>query len=429
MKNTTDKAREAQGALAAFDEINVLNKKEDLSGSGNGGGELTGADAFEEVEIDKDKFTWIDWLRDNLQTILTIVQAIGIGLLAWKISSLFGAGMKEAIGLGIAAAGAFIFAKYAIDAWTNGVDWENLIGMFSGAAVFVAGLSVAFGKLGMTIGLFVSGAGMVVIALHDIMENGVTLQNALLLIAGTFLAFSAIGGIAIGAIAAALAGLFLAIVADWENVKSTVLEPLNAWWSNIKQNFAQGINGIRTMLNGLVTFVNGVFSLNWRQAWEGIQLIFEGAWDAMVGTVKFAINTGIGFINTLVNAMSAAFNAVINAINSIQFTIPSWVPVFGGKEFGGLNIPNIPEPANIPYLATGGIVTGATLAHIGEDGREAVLPLENNTEWMDVLADRMQSNSRPINIVFNGDLAELGRILKPVIDAENVRIGGTYQIV
>ena len=127
--------------------------------------------------------------------------------------------------------------------------------------------------------------------------------------------------------------------------------------------------------------------------------------------------------------MSAAFNAVINAINSIKFTIPSWVPVFGDKEFGGLSIPNIPEPANIPYLATGGIVTGATLAHIGEAGREAVLPLENNTEWMDVLADRMQSNSRPINIVFNGDLAELGRILKPVIDAENVRIGGTYQIV
>ena len=33
LKTTTDKAREAQGALAAFDEINVLNKKEDLSGA------------------------------------------------------------------------------------------------------------------------------------------------------------------------------------------------------------------------------------------------------------------------------------------------------------------------------------------------------------------------------------------------------------
>lgn len=428
LKTTTDKAKEAQGALAAFDEINVLNKKDNLSGSDNGG-ELTGAEAFENVEIDRERFTWIDLLRDNLKTILTIVQAIGIGLLAWKISSLFGASMKEAAGLGIAVAGAFIFAKYAIDAWCNGVDWENLIGMFSGATVFVAGLSIAFGKLGRTIGMFVAGTGMVVVALHDIMENGISLQNSLLLIAGTFLAFSSVGGIAIGAIAAALAGLFVAIVSDWEDVKSTVLGPLKIWWSNIQQNFAQGISGIKDILSGLLTFTNGVFSLSWKQAWKGIKEIFVGTWDAMIGTVKFAINTGIGFINTLVNAMSAAFNAVIDAINSLKFTVPDWVPKIGGKTFGGLGIPNIPTPKNIPYLATGGIVTGATLAHIGEAGREVVLPLENNTEWMDLLADRMQTNNRPINVVFNGDLAELGRILKPVIDTENVRIGGTYQIV
>ena len=44
---------------------------------------------------------------------------------------------------------------------------------------------------------------------------------------------------------------------------------------------------------------------------------------------------------------------------------------------------------SVPKLAKGGIVNGATLAMIGENGKEAVMPLENNTEWIDKLASRL----------------------------------------
>lgn len=44
-----------------------------------------------------------------------------------------------------------------------------------------------------------------------------------------------------------------------------------------------------------------------------------------------------------------------------------------------------------PALATGGIVTSPTTALIGEAGKEAVLPLEQNTDWMDELAYRIGS--------------------------------------
>lgn len=40
-------------------------------------------------------------------------------------------------------------------------------------------------------------------------------------------------------------------------------------------------------------------------------------------------------------------------------------------------------------LATGGIVSSPTLAMVGEAGKEAVIPLENNTEWLDKLADKL----------------------------------------
>ena len=60
-------------------------------------------------------------------------------------------------------------------------------------------------------------------------------------------------------------------------------------------------------------------------------------------------------------------------------------------------------------MATGGIVTRSTFANIGEAGKEAVLPLENNTGWMDVLADRIaERNSAPSKIVLKVGERELG---------------------
>ena len=69
-------------------------------------------------------------------------------------------------------------------------------------------------------------------------------------------------------------------------------------------------------------------------------------------------------------------------MGKIKFTVPSWIPVFGGKTW---------KAPTIPYLAKGGIVDSATLAMIGEAGKEAVIPLENNTQGLDLLASKLQT--------------------------------------
>ena len=46
----------------------------------------------------------------------------------------------------------------------------------------------------------------------------------------------------------------------------------------------------------------------------------------------------------------------------------------------------------MPYLAKGAVVDAPTLAMIGEAGKEAVMPLENNTGWIDELARRISLN-------------------------------------
>lgn len=59
-------------------------------------------------------------------------------------------------------------------------------------------------------------------------------------------------------------------------------------------------------------------------------------------------------------------------------------------------------------FATGGIITQPTLAMVGEQGKEAVVPLEHNTEWMNTLA----------GVVSGGmDLSEVVKLLKTMLQA------------
>jgi hypothetical protein len=80
-------------------------------------------------------------------------------------------------------------------------------------------------------------------------------------------------------------------------------------------------------------------------------------------------------------------NTVIDALNNLHFDIPDWVPELGGKSFG-FSIARL-STVSLPRLATGGIVDSATPLIAGEAGREAILPLENNTGWMDDLAAKL----------------------------------------
>ena len=46
---------------------------------------------------------------------------------------------------------------------------------------------------------------------------------------------------------------------------------------------------------------------------------------------------------------------------------------------------------SLPRLAKGGIVDSPTVAEIGEDGAEAVIPLEHNTKWIKKVANELRS--------------------------------------
>lgn len=95
-----------------------------------------------------------------------------------------------------------------------------------------------------------------------------------------------------------------------------------------------------------------------------------------------------------------------------------------------------------PAMAVGGLVTGPTRALIGENGPEVVLPLENNTHWMDILAQKINGAGGAgltigsINVTVSGaaGIDNVGGVIVQNIDEalstyqmqQNRGIGGVY---
>ena len=93
--------------------------------------------------------------------------------------------------------------------------------------------------------------------------------------------------------------------------------------------------------------------------WNGLKTGFGG----VVSVVRGYVEILVGFYKGLFNGIASVWN---NTVGKLSFKVPGWVPGLGGK---GFDVPNI------PMLADGGIVTGPTIAMIGERGPEAVVPL------------------------------------------------------
>jgi hypothetical protein len=114
------------------------------------------------------------------------------------------------------------------------------------------------------------------------------------------------------------------------------------------------ISSIRTIFGGLATFISGVFSGNWKKAWDGIKTIFQGIWDGIKNYLVTIINMMISGINFMIKSALVPVNALIKGWNN---TI--------GKVTGKISEVNIEIPA-IKAFKNGGVLDSPTLGLMGE---------------------------------------------------------------
>ena len=142
-----------------------------------------------------------------------------------------------------------------------------------------------------------------------------------------------------------------------------------------------------------------------------VRKIVDTVFDAMLIGGKAVFQGLTTYFTGVYNIFKTLFNGIAtlwnNTVGKLSFKIPSWVPGLGGFGFA---VPNI------PYLAEGGIVTGPTLAMIGERGPEAVIPLSGRNSGM--------GGNYTINITGGlGSSAEIGTAVVNAIRAFNRQNG------
>jgi soluble cytochrome b562 len=127
---------------------------------------------------------------------------------------------------------------------------------------------------------------------------------------------------------------------------------------------------LKPILDGIITFLSGVFTGNWKQAFEGLGSIVKGIMNGIIETIETTVNGAIRALNRMIEGINKASAAAR----------------------GLLGIPSIPTIGllNLPRLEEGGILEKGQMGFLEGNGAEAVVPLDQNRAWISALAKDME---------------------------------------
>ena len=194
------------------------------------------------------------------------------------------------------------------------------------------------------------------------------------------------------------------------------------------------IRGIKQLLAALLLLVT---------CWDKVKLAAKNTWDAICGMwsnlgqwlrnhlllpVKSVLNGIIGMVNTCIAGMVSAINGIIRAVSDVQSFFFGLLPEIGGKKIT-VNLKELEAP-QIPLLAKGAVLPANKpfMAVLGDQkhGTNIEAPLDTIKQALaEVLAMQEGGGETVVNVTFDGDLAQLARLLKPVIDTETRRRGNS----
>ena len=191
---------------------------------------------------------------------------------------------------------------------------------------------------------------------------------------------------------------------NWEALWNSVKDIASAFWGWIVGTFW----GVVQILQGALTSLGNFFRIIWTAIWNVvvwfvglIRGAFGGVWDGLVGglqaawvgiqwiwSVIWSWITGIGgaiagattgMWDGFSNAFKGAINWIIDKWNGLSLSLPKVSTPFG--DIGGWTL----DTPNVPRLAKGAVVDSATLAIIGEAGREVVFPTNDPERGFNLL--------------------------------------------
>jgi phage-related minor tail protein len=377
------------------------------------------------------------------------IGAVGAALKAWAMSSklvtaaqwLLNAAMSaNPISLVVIAIAALVaafvvlwnkseaFRNFWIGLWDNvkavaSTAWEAITGFFSAAwdtikavwdvvlgyfQTLWAGIQTTFSVVSEVLSGFFSAAWNAIKAIWDFVVgyyqgiwNGIKAVFSVVSSVLTSFFSAAWNGIKAvwNAVVAYYQGIWNGIKAVFSVVSSVLTEFFSAAWNGIKgiwdavSGYFSGIwESVKSVFSGVESWFQSIFSAAWtavQGVFSNFGSFFQGLWDTIKSTFS---NLGSSLSDAIGGAVRSGLNGVLSMIEN---TINNGIGLINGaigliNKLPGVSVGTIGE-LSLPRLAKGGIVDNATTAIIGEDGREAVIPLERNTKWIDVMASKLAS--------------------------------------
>lgn len=432
LKSASGAAKELQKTLLGFDEINRLNDE-----NKGGGGGAAGADysnMFEEAQISEKAQKFAEVLT-RIQEFVTSAYGILTSALGMFVigAILTFSGANILLGLGLMAAGAYLFAKEIAANWDEMTekikDTIEKIMIAVGAGVLVVGVILAFSgaNIPLGIGLMLTGAAVLGAAakldwermkkqLQGTLGKILAAVSAGLLVLGCVLTFSGANlPLGIGLMIAGAAGLAGVVAVNWDYIKDQ-LQGVFGKIAVIGSTLLLAVGlvlvftgvgiplGIALIIAG-ITGYGAVTAANWdsvnawlTKAWEKIKRSAESVGKIAIGSVLVfsGVGTTVGLPmladgyssigkevdwNTIPDKIKGVFNdikawwavSIVPWISDAKASIASIFDFGSSTKLPAAN--NVVKPKfshTVGRFASGGFVTSGDLFMAREAGPELV---------------------------------------------------------
>ena len=157
----------------------------------------------------------------------------------------------------------------------------------------------------------------------------------------------------------------------WENVMRPIVTFLWDVFSPAFEEIFKGVKSIigsvKNVFSGLINFVTGIFTRDWKQAWSGVVQLFSGIFSGIGTLIKTPLNAGLAFFESFINKVIDGLNGLKRQINKLSIDIPEWLG--GGKL--GFDL-QMSSHISLPRLEKGGVVDVGQMFIAREAGAELV---------------------------------------------------------